>query len=265
MTNQLLEAWRTIVPARDQKNGLLSPIFLLLTVVTGLVDAFSYLLLGHVFVANMTGNVVFLGFAVAGAPGFAAWASILAIGTFVVGSLLGGRIAHHYESHRARLLRAITIEAGLVCAAFVVALVALSGTGLLSGSRSTPGTGTTAISGALSGAGSSTFDTTAQAVLIALVGVGMGIQNATARSIGVADLTTSVLTLTIVGIAADGRAAGGRDSRAGRRILSVLSIFAGALIGAALVTAHLGALTLLLAAILLGIVAVFCVRGTVSD
>ena len=37
--------------------------------VTGLVDAFSYLVLGHVFVANMTGNVVFLGFAIAGAPG----------------------------------------------------------------------------------------------------------------------------------------------------------------------------------------------------
>jgi uncharacterized membrane protein YoaK (UPF0700 family) len=32
-----------------------------LTVVTGLVDAVSYLRLGRVFVANMTGNVVFLG------------------------------------------------------------------------------------------------------------------------------------------------------------------------------------------------------------
>jgi len=40
-----------------------------LTVVTGLVDAFSYLVLGHVFVANMAGNVVFLGFALAGAAG----------------------------------------------------------------------------------------------------------------------------------------------------------------------------------------------------
>ena len=41
-----------------------------LTVVTGLVDAFSYLVLGHVFVANMTGNVVFLAFALVGAKGF---------------------------------------------------------------------------------------------------------------------------------------------------------------------------------------------------
>ena len=41
-----------------------------LTVVSGLVDAVSYLGLGHVFTANMTGNVVLLGFATAGAPGF---------------------------------------------------------------------------------------------------------------------------------------------------------------------------------------------------
>ena len=40
-----------------------------LTMVTGIVDAASFLGLGHIFTANMTGNVVFLGFAAAGAPG----------------------------------------------------------------------------------------------------------------------------------------------------------------------------------------------------
>lgn len=35
---------------------------LLLTFATGLVDAISVLVLGHVFVANMTGNIIFLGF-----------------------------------------------------------------------------------------------------------------------------------------------------------------------------------------------------------
>ena len=40
-----------------------------LTVVTGLVDAISFLGLGHIFTANMTGNLVFLGFAAGGAPG----------------------------------------------------------------------------------------------------------------------------------------------------------------------------------------------------
>ena len=53
---------------------------MILTVVTGLVDAFSYLVLGHVFVANMTGNVVFLAFALTGAKGFSVAASLLGVG-----------------------------------------------------------------------------------------------------------------------------------------------------------------------------------------
>jgi uncharacterized membrane protein YoaK (UPF0700 family) len=64
-----------------------------MTLVTGLVDAFSYLVLGHVFVANMTGNVVFLGFALVGAPGFSIAASLAAMAAFAVGALLGGRLA----------------------------------------------------------------------------------------------------------------------------------------------------------------------------
>ncbi len=40
---------------------------LALTVVTGLIEAIGFLGLGHIFTANMTGNVVFLAFALAGA------------------------------------------------------------------------------------------------------------------------------------------------------------------------------------------------------
>jgi len=47
-----------------------------LTVVSGIVDAVSYLGLGHVFTANMTGNVVLVGFGIAGAPGFSVTASL---------------------------------------------------------------------------------------------------------------------------------------------------------------------------------------------
>lgn len=73
--------------------GLSAPLprlLLLLTVVTGVVDAFSYLALGHVLVANMTGNVVFSGFALAGAPGFVWWALLLAVATFLTGAAFGG-------------------------------------------------------------------------------------------------------------------------------------------------------------------------------
>lgn len=65
MSAILREAWRTAVPDLHDRHGPLPPLMLLLTVVTGLIDAFSYLVLGHVFVANMTGNVVFAGFAIA--------------------------------------------------------------------------------------------------------------------------------------------------------------------------------------------------------
>jgi hypothetical protein len=67
------DAIETVWPGREGPDGLLPPLLLLLTVVTGLVDAASYLKLGHVFVANMTGNVVFLGFAIAGAGGLSIW------------------------------------------------------------------------------------------------------------------------------------------------------------------------------------------------
>ncbi|TMM43081.1 MAG: DUF1275 domain-containing protein, partial [Actinobacteria bacterium] len=56
---------------------------LTLTAVTGLVDAVSYLRLGHVFVANMTGNVVFLGFTADPHSGLSLAASLTAIGGFV--------------------------------------------------------------------------------------------------------------------------------------------------------------------------------------
>src|SRR5256885_16877178 len=81
-------------------HGPLPRLLLGLTVVTGLVDAFSYLTLGHVFVANMTGNVVFFGFALAGVGGVSAVASLLGIVAFVAGAALGGRLARQPRPHR---------------------------------------------------------------------------------------------------------------------------------------------------------------------
>src|ERR1035438_2245551 len=79
-------------PRGGVKDGLLPPLLVALTAVTGLVDAFSYLVLGHVFVANMTGNVVFLAFALAGTGGFSALASLVAIACFAAGALAAGRL-----------------------------------------------------------------------------------------------------------------------------------------------------------------------------
>jgi uncharacterized membrane protein YoaK (UPF0700 family) len=71
--------------------------------------------------------------------------------------------------------------------------------------------------------------------LIVILGVAMGIQNASARKLAVPDLPTTVLTMTFVGIAADSALAGGGGSKAGRRLLSAATMLAGAVVGAVLI------------------------------
>jgi uncharacterized membrane protein YoaK (UPF0700 family) len=103
MTAFLADIRNTVVPDRQGRHGPLPPLLLSMTLVTGLVDAFSYLVLGHVFVANMTGNIVLLGFALAGTPGFSIAASVTALVSFSAGALIGGRIGSRHSGHRGRL------------------------------------------------------------------------------------------------------------------------------------------------------------------
>ena len=81
--------WRALIA--DERHGPLPLLLLALTVLTGVVDAVSILALGRVFVANMTGNIVFVGFAIGGAPGFSLSASLAALGGFLLGAFAGGR------------------------------------------------------------------------------------------------------------------------------------------------------------------------------
>jgi uncharacterized membrane protein YoaK (UPF0700 family) len=207
MNTIVTDAWRTIVPRGEEKHGPLSSLLVGLTVVTGLVDAFSYLSLGHVFVANMTGNVVFLAFALAGARGFSAVASLAALGAFSVGALAGGRLSVTLARQRGRVF--------VVVSAFEALFVAISA--VLVGVIHSPGSGG------------------ARYILITIQSLSMGAQNAMARRLAVPDLTTTVLTLTITGISADSRLGGGSGSKAGRRLVSALAMFIGALVGALLV------------------------------
>jgi uncharacterized membrane protein YoaK (UPF0700 family) len=203
----LADIRRTVVPDRAGPHGPLPPLLVSMTLVTGLVDAFSYLVLGHVFVANMTGNIVLLGFALAGAPGFSITASATALASFFAGALIGGRIGSRHGRHRGRLHSSAAVIQSLFLATSVI-LAALSGSPVTDGFR--------------------------YALIVAL-GTAMGIQNAAARKIAVPDLTTTVLTLTITGIAADSAIAGGPGSKAGGRLIAVATMLAGALIGAVLV------------------------------
>jgi len=80
----------------------LLPVLLTLTVTTGLIDAVSYLGLGHVFTANMTGNVVLLGFGLAHAGGLPVLAPLISLLAFLLGAGIGGRIAARLAERRRR-------------------------------------------------------------------------------------------------------------------------------------------------------------------
>ena len=207
ISNHAREAWQTIAPPAQGKHGPLPAMLLAMTFVTGVVDAFSYLALGRVFVANMTGNVVFLAFGLAGAAGFAAWASITSLLTFACGAALGGRILRIHDGHRGKQLRtALATQAVLMIVAGVVAWTFPH-----------------------------PYHTGIVATLIALVSAAMGLQNALARGLAVPDLTTTVLTLTITGVFGDSRVGTGSGSRAGRRGMSIATMIAGAVVGGVLV------------------------------
>jgi uncharacterized membrane protein YoaK (UPF0700 family) len=233
MPARLRDAW----PWSGSGHGPLPPLLVALTVVTGLVDAVSYLALGHVFVANMTGNVVFLGFALAGAPGLSAPASLVALAAFLVGAAAGGRIGARLSAHRGRHLRTAT----------AIALPAVLAATLVAGLAGTP------------------FSGGPRYALIVLLALAMGAQNATARRLAVPDLTTTVLTQTLTGVAADSRVGGGAGGRPARRWIAVAAMGLGALAGALLVL-HVDAfVSLALAAALMATVALVAHRLSVGE
>jgi uncharacterized membrane protein YoaK (UPF0700 family) len=205
--NALEEAVRTLRPPPGDRHGPLMPLLVLLTCLTGVVDAVSYLKFGHVFVANMTGNLVFLGFALAGAGGLSAITSLVAIASFVVGAALSGYLGGRNANHRGRLLRAAcVVQFALILAATIVALAV-----------------------------DEPLNSASRYALLVPLALAMGVQNAAAQRLAVPELTTTVLTRTITGLASEASFLGGPGSKAGRRLLAVGAMLLGALAGAALV------------------------------
>jgi uncharacterized membrane protein YoaK (UPF0700 family) len=184
---------------------------LALTFTTGLVDAVSYLGLGHVFTANMTGNIVFLGFGIAGGTGLPVVAPIVSLAAFLVGAGAGGRLAAQIADHHQRhFAGALGIETLLIGVAAIVAIVIDVQPDRISGY-----------------------------VVIALLALAMGTRNATVRHLGVPDLTTTVLTMTLTGLAAESPLAGGTGKGSVRRTAAVASMLCGALAGALLLKTSL--------------------------
>jgi uncharacterized membrane protein YoaK (UPF0700 family) len=184
---------------------------LVLTFTTGLVDAVSYLGLGHVFVANMTGNIVLLAFGVVGAGGLPVVSPLISLAAFLLGAAAGGRLAARLaDRHASHIANSLAIEVALIAAAAVLAAVIDVHANAVSGD-----------------------------VVIALLALAMGVRNATVRRLAVPDLTTTVLTLTMTGLAAESPLAGGTGKGTARRIAAVLAMFAGALAGALLLKTSL--------------------------
>jgi uncharacterized membrane protein YoaK (UPF0700 family) len=187
----------------------------LLTLVTGLVDAACYLGLGQVFTANQTGNAVLLAFGAAGAEGLPILGPTVSLMLFLLGAAAGGWFATRRigpantpvsAAARQRWFGGVLlIELGLVIAAGVVAI------GL-----------------PVDGGGAR------RQVVIALLAGALGLQNATVRRLAVPDITTTVLTMTLTGLAADLHLAGRSPPRVRRRVAAVVVMVAGALVGALL-------------------------------
>jgi uncharacterized membrane protein YoaK (UPF0700 family) len=196
--------------AKLPSTGAPPSILLSMTAVTGMVDAVSFLALGHVFTANMTGNVVFLGFALGGAAGLSVSGSLMALICFAVGALLGGWMTRKIipQDSGAMLAHALVIETIFF---FFAAAVSIGFTAPYEDHK------------------------LKISLVIALTAVAMGLRNSVVRKLAVPDLTTTVLTLTIAGLAADSGLAGGDNPRWQRRGAAILAILAGAAAGAALV------------------------------
>jgi uncharacterized membrane protein YoaK (UPF0700 family) len=197
-------------------------LMLALTFSTGVVDAVGYLGLDRVFTGNMTGNVVVLGMGLVHGGNLPVLGPLLALGGFMAGAAAGGRAlkaATPGWSDRTTTLFSV------VAVVMVVLAVVL----LVLGTR-------------LSHSGG--------VVITTILGASMGLQAATARFIGVKDVTTVVVTSTLTGLAADSRLGSGKSSGdTVRRGSAVVLILAGAATGAALLKWHLGAGLLLAGAL----------------
>lgn len=194
---------------------------LLLTFTTGIVDAVALLGLGPVFVANQTGNVLLLGFAIAGAGGFTIAATLISLLGFLVGIAAGGLIGRGRRIGVAGWMKlALGIEIALVVAATLLSLGVDLGDG----------------------------EEVRRYAAIALLAAAMGVRNAAVRDLKVIDLaTTTVVSMTMTGLLSDSEREGAGGPNLVRRGGAIAAMLIGAVAGA-LLTLHADAAVPLAAA-----------------
>lgn len=187
-------------------HGPLPRLLLVLTVVSGLLDAVSFLRLDHVFVANMTGNLVFVGLGAARATGFSLGVSLTALAGFLGGAAGTSALLARFPD-RARLLRTST----LVKLALEVPVLTVAADLGIAPNR------------------------TAVYLFTALLATSMGVQNATVQRLGLSELPTTVVTTTLTRLVVGLSKGRWRQRESGYRAASIACLFAGAAVGAVLV------------------------------
>jgi uncharacterized membrane protein YoaK (UPF0700 family) len=195
-----------------------------LTLSTGVVDAVSFIALDRVFTGNMTGNVLFIGFGLAGVGGIPLLNNLIALVGFLVGAVVASRIVRGH-THHSRLP--------------TVNLVVLTVSALL------------AVTVAIGWMSLGTLPPPALLVVTALLAAVMGAQAAGVRAAGISDVTTIVVTSTLANFAIESRLAGGPGDKWRRRLIAVLAMGVGGVLGALLIRAGGGAPAMLFAALVM--------------
>ncbi|WP_261807644.1 YoaK family protein [Paenibacillus sp. N3.4] len=147
---------------------------LLLCMTSGIVDVIGYLGLGHVFTSNMTGNIVMLGLAIGHAQGLAVLRSGIALIGFVVGIAIAASILGRNKENTF-WPSTVTLILGLEC----LILITFD---LVSGPSVTNSTTN---------------------LLIVLLSAAMGMQTTAARCLGIAGISTTVLTNNLANVIED--------------------------------------------------------------
>lgn len=208
-------------PEREYALALLT-----LTAATGAIDAVSYLALDRVFTGNMTGNVLFIGLGLVGTQGIPVVNNLVALLTFMLGAVVASRVTRRHVGG-AKLPKS---SLSLLVVGTALVLV-LSAVWLVVGPIGTP----------------------VMIVITGLLAMLLGGQAAAVKHVGMRDLSTVVVTMTMVNLSSDSRMAGGAGALWIRRLAAIVMMGLGALASAALTLQLGGAWALLMAGLVMGI------------
>jgi len=176
------------------------------TMTTGMIEAVSFVGLGYVFTAMMTGNLLFIGFDLAGvssavSQNISLTGSMVALAAFALGALTGHRLNGMLAGRNGHWLASVTFVKGLL-----ILLAAALAIGLH---------------------GKPDHMTMRHLVVILVLAATMGWRSATVRRVAVPDMLVTLVTGSLTKLLMGSL----RDPADGRRGAAVVAIVLGAFVG----------------------------------